>query len=56
MSDGNIIRSPAGIQELLDNPNSKSPAQSLANQLFTKNKAEYSKRVKAQALQNVPDL
>jgi ubiquitin-conjugating enzyme E2 I len=44
-----------GIQDLLDNPNSQSPAQQEANHLFTKNKAAYKQRVRQQALQNPPD-
>lgn len=39
-----------GIQDLLNEPNPASPAQSEAYQLFKTNKDEYSRRVKAQAL------
>eukprot|EP01102_Stenamoeba_stenopodia_P002765 TRINITY_DN12631_c0_g1_i1.p1 TRINITY_DN12631_c0_g1~~TRINITY_DN12631_c0_g1_i1.p1 ORF type:complete len:161 (-),score=23.22 TRINITY_DN12631_c0_g1_i1:92-574(-) len=38
-----------GVQELLDNPNPKSPAQSQAIQLYMNQRAEYEKRVRAQA-------
>jgi len=41
-----------GIQDLLDDPNPNSPAQSEAYSLFTSNKAEYRKRVKAEARKN----
>ena len=44
-----------GIQELLDNPNEKSPAQRDAYELFVKDKIAYRKRIKEQALKNVPD-
>ena len=39
-----------GIQELLDTPNEKSPAQSDAYVIFTQRPVEYEKRVKEQAL------
>jgi len=38
-----------GIQDLLDNANAGSPAQSDAFVLFTQNTREYERRVKAQA-------
>ena len=38
-----------GIQDLLDNPNSLSPAQAEPYQLFTTNKEEYLRRVRLQA-------
>ncbi|KAF4670624.1 hypothetical protein FOL46_000717 [Perkinsus olseni] len=38
-----------GVQDLLDNPNSASPAQAEPFQLFTQNKEEYLRRVKQQA-------
>jgi ubiquitin-conjugating enzyme E2 I len=41
-----------GIQDLLDEPNPDSPAQSEAYQLFISNKKEYSRRVKAEARKN----
>jgi len=41
-----------GIQDLLDEPNPHSPAQSEAYELFMKNKAEYKRRVKAEAQKN----
>eukprot|EP00814_Leptocylindrus_danicus_P018074 CAMPEP_0116023260 /NCGR_PEP_ID=MMETSP0321-20121206/11484_1 /TAXON_ID=163516 /ORGANISM="Leptocylindrus danicus var. danicus, Strain B650" /LENGTH=161 /DNA_ID=CAMNT_0003494503 /DNA_START=94 /DNA_END=579 /DNA_ORIENTATION=+ len=43
-----------GIQDLLDDPNPNSPAQSEAYNLFTSNKSEYRKRVKAEARKNTP--
>ena len=43
-----------GIQDLLDSPNPLSPAQSEAYNLFTNNKAEYKRRVKAEARKNTP--
>lgn len=44
-----------GVQELLDNPNPNSPAQREAIEIFLANKTEYRKRVRAQALKNVPE-
>lgn len=44
-----------GIQELLTNPNPKSPAQREAYELFTKNPNEYKRKVREQALRNPPD-
>lgn len=41
-----------GIQDLLDEPNPDSPAQSEAYQLFISNKKEYSRRVKQEARKN----
>eukprot|EP00557_Chaetoceros_sp_GSL56_P006830 CAMPEP_0176495806 /NCGR_PEP_ID=MMETSP0200_2-20121128/10862_1 /TAXON_ID=947934 /ORGANISM="Chaetoceros sp., Strain GSL56" /LENGTH=157 /DNA_ID=CAMNT_0017893727 /DNA_START=150 /DNA_END=623 /DNA_ORIENTATION=+ len=43
-----------GIQDLLDNPNSLSPAQSEAYQLFVTNKTEYRRRVRLEAEKNAP--
>ena len=43
-----------GIQDLLDDPNPNSPAQSEAYQLFINNKAEYKRRVQAEARKNAP--
>jgi ubiquitin-conjugating enzyme E2 I len=43
-----------GIQDLLNEPNPDSPAQSDAYQLFISNKAEYSRRIKAEARKNAP--
>lgn len=43
-----------GIQELLDNPNEASPAQSDAYVKFTKEPADYQRRVRQQALQYPP--
>lgn len=45
-----------GIQDLLDEPNPDSPAQSEAYQLFVHNKAEYRRRVKAEARKNAPSV
>jgi len=42
------------IQDLLNAPNPLSPAQSTAYEIFRKDKKEYVKRVKAQALKNTP--
>jgi ubiquitin-conjugating enzyme E2 I len=39
-------------QDLLDDPNPKSPAQAEAFMMFTQQKVEYRKRVKQQALRN----
>jgi ubiquitin-conjugating enzyme E2 I len=41
-----------GIQDLLDQPNPDSPAQSEAFTLFTGNPAEYKRRVKLEAKKN----
>ncbi|CAL5219447.1 g1280 [Coccomyxa viridis] len=41
-----------GIQDLLNDPNPKSPAQAEAFMLFTNQKAEYKRRVKEQAKRN----
>jgi ubiquitin-conjugating enzyme E2 I len=43
-----------GIQDLLDEPNPDSPAQSEAYALFKKSKDEYSKRIRAEARKNAP--
>eukprot|EP01132_Coremiostelium_polycephalum_P004701 gene4701-5873_t len=43
-----------GIQDLLDSPNPKSPAQQTPIHLFLHNIEEYNKRVKAQAKQYPP--
>jgi ubiquitin-conjugating enzyme E2 I len=43
-----------GIQDLLNEPNPSSPAQSEAFALFVNNKAEYKRRVKAEAKKNIP--
>ena len=43
-----------GIQDLLDDPNPNSPAQSEAYQLFINNKTEYKRRVQAEARKNAP--
>lgn len=43
-----------GIQDLLDDPNPNSPAQSEAYQLFINNKTEYRRRVQQEARKNTP--
>ncbi|ORZ11076.1 SUMO-conjugating enzyme ubc9 [Absidia repens] len=43
-----------GIQDLLDDPNPESPAQSEAYKLFKKDKEEYKRRVLLQAAKNQP--
>ena len=43
-----------GIQDLLDNPNDKSPAQRDAYELFVKDKPAYRKKIKEQAVKNSP--
>mmetsp|Transcript_54641 Transcript_54641/g.94202 ORF Transcript_54641/g.94202 Transcript_54641/m.94202 type:complete len:124 (-) Transcript_54641:209-580(-) len=45
-----------GIQDLLNNPNDKSPAQDKAYQVYKKNKADYGRQVRAQAKQYAPVL
>lgn len=49
-----IIVVDIALQELLTNPNPKSPANGDANSLLIKNPAEYAKRIRQQALQNAP--
>jgi ubiquitin-conjugating enzyme E2 I len=41
-----------GIQDLLDDPNPDSPAQSEAFNLFQNNKSEYKRRVQQEARKN----
>mmetsp|Transcript_11152 Transcript_11152/g.24861 ORF Transcript_11152/g.24861 Transcript_11152/m.24861 type:complete len:160 (+) Transcript_11152:175-654(+) len=43
-----------GIQDLLDEPNPDSPAQSEAYQLYMNNKAQYKYRVRQEATKNDP--
>lgn len=43
-----------GIQDLLNEPNPDSPAQSDAYHLLMNNKTEYSRRVRAEAVKNTP--
>jgi len=43
-----------GIQDLLDDPNPNSPAQSEAYGLYTSDKQEYRRRVRAEAKKNTP--
>jgi len=43
-----------GIQDLLNEPNPESPAQSEAYNLFVNNKPEYARRVKHEAAKNNP--
>jgi ubiquitin-conjugating enzyme E2 I len=45
-----------GIQDLLDSPNTASPAQSEAYQLCISNKAEYKRRVKQEAAKYKPQI
>jgi ubiquitin-conjugating enzyme E2 I len=44
-----------GIQELLTNPNDKSPAQREAYEMFISDKVAYNRRIKQQAANNIPD-
>ena len=44
-----------GVQDLLDNPNPNSPAQSEAYELFTRDREEYKRRVRQEARKNVRD-
>jgi hypothetical protein len=43
-----------GIQDLLNDPNPSSPAQSEAYNLYKNNKVEYRRRVRAEAAKNTP--
>jgi len=43
-----------GIQDLLDDPNPSSPAQSEAYHLYMNNKHEYKKRIRLEAQRNLP--
>ena len=43
-----------GIQDLLDSPNPKSPAQEVAYNLYVTDRAKYKLRVKAEARKNTP--
>ena len=43
-----------GIQDLLDNANPNSPAQSEAYQLYVSDKTEYKRRVRLEAQKNAP--
>jgi ubiquitin-conjugating enzyme E2 I len=43
-----------GIQDLLDDPNPASPAQSEAYNLYMNNKSEYRRRVRLEAQKNTP--
>lgn len=45
-----------GIQELLDNPNPNSPAQSEAYMIFQQHKEKYNKKVKEQAAKYPPPV
>jgi ubiquitin-conjugating enzyme E2 I len=45
-----------GIQDLLDDPNPDSPAQSEAFQLFQNNKSEYKRRVQQEARKNAQSI
>ena len=44
-----------GIQDLLTNPNPKSPAQREAYELYVQNIAEYNRRIKEQTAKNIPN-
>eukprot|EP01041_Mallomonas_annulata_P007687 gene7687-15735_t len=44
-----------GIQDLLDNPNPKSPAQREAYEMYVNNRAEYRRKIREQATKNLPD-
>lgn len=43
-----------GIQDLLDEPNPDSPAQSDAYQLFISDKVRYDRRIREEAKKNAP--
>ena len=43
-----------GIQDLLDEPNPDSPAQSDAYQLFISDKVRYKRRIREEAKKNIP--
>jgi ubiquitin-conjugating enzyme E2 I len=43
-----------GIQDLLDEPNPDSPAQSDAYQLFISDKERYRRRIREEARKNAP--
>jgi ubiquitin-protein ligase len=43
-----------GIQDLLDNANPNSPAQSEAYSLYVSNRAEYDRKVRIEARKNIP--
>ena len=45
-----------GIQDLLNEPNPDSPAQSEAFQLFSTNRPEYDRRVRLEARKNNPNV
>jgi ubiquitin-conjugating enzyme E2 I len=45
-----------GIQDLLNNPNPASPANSEAASNFSRNKALYKQKLKAQAAKFLPDV
>eukprot|EP01035_Chromulina_nebulosa_P018406 gene18406-24108_t len=51
----NIKQLLIAIQDLLTHPNPNSPAQREAYELYTKDRNEYNRRVKQQALKNPPD-
>jgi ubiquitin-conjugating enzyme E2 I len=44
-----------GIQDLLNNPNPLSPAQSAAIELYSKDKAAYNRKIREQTARNIPD-
>ena len=43
-----------GVQDLLNNPNPKSPAQEDAYRVFMKDKEQYQRKVKEQAARYIP--
>jgi len=45
-----------GIQDLLNNPNPNSPAQSAAYEDFKRNRAVYNKKIREQTAKNLPDV
>ena len=45
-----------GIQELLNEPNPRSPANGQASDMFVKKKADYSRKIKQQAAKFAPDI
>ena len=44
------------VQDLLNNPNPNDPAQREAIDIYLTDKNEYSRRIKLQARENVPDV
>lgn len=50
-----VTSSTSGIQSLLTEVNPHSPANGEANNMYMKRKAEYTRRIKAEAAKHVPD-